>query len=91
MGPKPVVQRRSAEEIKQITLEARNRAYERGIENAHTAIGAAAVQGNWYCRISVADFYERIKDFTDYFTNLGYSIGFDDEDCFVFIGWREKF
>ena len=91
MGPKPIVKKRSAEEIRKITQEARNRAYERGIENTHSLIETTAEQGNSICRVSVASFYEHRQDFINYFIDLGYSVNFDDEYCVVFIGWGEKF
>ena len=91
MGPKPIVKKRSAEEIRKITQEARDRAYERGIENAHSLIETTAGQGEWFCQVSAADFYEHAQDFINYFMNLGYTVSFNEEYCSIFIGWREKF
>ncbi len=91
MGPKPIVKKRSIEEIRKITQEARNRAYERSIENAHSLIETTAEQGEWFCQMSAADFYDRVQNFVNYFTNLGYTISFDDEYYSVFISWKEKF
>ena len=90
MGPKPIVKKRSAEEIRKITQEAQERAYERGIENAHSLIETTAESGNWVCQVSVANFCERVEDFMNCFINLGYATNFDDEYCTVFIGWRKK-
>ena len=90
MGPKPIVKKSSAEEIRKITKKARNQAYERNIEYAHEEIQSAALRGEWSCWISVADCYERVQDFINYFINLCYSAGFNDEDCSVFINWRES-
>ena len=91
MGPKPVIKKRPAEEIRKITREARSQVYERGIENANSLIEKVARQGDWTCWVSTADFYEHNQDFMNYFISLGYSVGFNDEDCSVFISWKEEF
>ena len=90
MGPKPKIKRRSIEEIRQTTKEALSRAYENKIEFAHNEIEKAAFAGNWFCEIFIRDIPNHIKDFNEYFTNLGFIVSYDDEYGCSYIGWRSE-
>lgn len=88
MGPVPKLRKRTIEEIRQSTQEARNRAYERAIDKAHDAIEKAASEGDWGCYVWAERCFERSDDLMKYFAELGYSVRFDEEDSSIFIGWR---
>ena len=90
MGPKPKIKRRSIEEIRQITKEALLRAYENKIEFTYNEIEKAALAGDWLCKIPAYDISNYLKDFKKYFTDLGFSVSYDDEYCCFYIGWRNE-